>query len=241
MDISIIIPAYNENKKIAADIFAADNFLKSQNFNGEIILVDDGSKDDTAKIAEACKTNYQLKVIKLKNNVGKGGAVIEGVKQSVGDIILYADSGLTVPFDNSLIGINFIKSNKCEIANGSRKITGAKIIKPQDIDRKIISRIFGIISKLLLKIPKNLTDTQCGFKVYKGDVARKLFPQITTTGFLFEIEIVLLAKKENYKILEFPVIWTCDRDSRISIRKSSKKVVTDFIYLYKKFSAAEII
>ncbi|MBK7106974.1 MAG: glycosyltransferase [Ignavibacteriae bacterium] len=243
MEISIIIPAFNESKKISIDILAADKFLSEQNFIGEIIIVDDGSSDNTFQIANdnKIKVKNSFKVIQLFQNVGKGGAIIEGIKNSKGKIIIYADSGLTVPFENAIVGIDLIKNNQCEIANGSRKMKGSKIINEQDLDRKIISKIFGFAIKYFLKIPKNLTDTQCGFKVYNGDVARNLFPKLITKGFLFEIELILLAQKENFRILEFPVVWSCDRDSRLSIGKSSNKIIADFIYLYKKFICRKII
>ncbi|MBK8946230.1 MAG: glycosyltransferase [Ignavibacteriae bacterium] len=243
IDISVIIPAYNESKKISKDIFAADEFFKSQKFTGEIIIVDDGSSDDTFQSAENCRIqiNNYLLVIKLPTNIGKGGAIIEGIKNSKGKIIIYADSGLTVPFENAQMGIDLIKNAKCEIANGSRKMEGSNIIIEQDLNRKVISKIFGIAAKLFLKIPNYLTDTQCGFKVYKGDIARFLYPKLITQGFLFEIELILLAQNENYRILEFPVTWTCDKDSRLSINKSSKKIIKDFIVLYKKFISKKII
>lgn len=148
---------------------------------------------------------------------------------------MFVDAGLTVPFENALVGIRLIENGTCEIANGSRKMNGSKIIKEQDLDRRFISKVFVFFVKYLLHIPKEMTDTQCGFKIYKGDVARKLFQQLNITGFLFEIELILLAIKEGYKILEFPVTWRCDRDSRLSVSKSSKKIISDFIFLLKKY------
>lgn len=237
MDLSIVIPAYNEGKKISGDIFVADKFLKENNFEGEIIIVDDGSIDDTYDVSINCenKTFFNLNVIRLNKNQGKGNAVKEGILNSKGKLVLYADAGETVGFENSLLGIKLINDGKFKIANGSRKMKGSKIIKEQDFDRKLISKIFGFAAKYLLKIPKDLTDTQCGFKLYDGKVAKQLFSKLETTGFLFELEIILLAIKEGYNIVEFPLIWKCDRDSRISVSKSSKKVIDEFIFLYKKF------
>ena len=237
MDISIIIPAYNEQNKISADIFAADTFIVKNKYEGEIIIVDDGSSDNTFEAANLLKEKIQsiLKIIKLENNIGKGGAVRKGVLSSLGKIVMYADAGLTVPFENALVGIKLIEEDKCDIANGSRKTIGAKILKEQDLDRKLISGLFLIFIKLFLKIPKELTDTQCGFKIYKGDIARELFGELKLTGFLFEIELILLAIKRNYKILEFPVTWKCDRDSRLSVGKSSKSIIKEFITLIKKY------
>jgi len=233
MNISIIIPAYNEQIKISADVLAADKFISDNNYVGEIIVVDDGSNDETSSIANSFKEKIDsnLTVLKLPENIGKGRAVSEGIKISSGEIVMYADAGLTVPFENALIGIELINSKKCVIANGSRKMESATIVKKQDLDRRVISKIFGFLFKSVLKIPKEMTDTQCGFKIYKGDVARKLFKELTITGFLFEIEFILIAIKRGYKICEFPVTWKCDRDSRLSVSGSSMKIISEFIAL----------
>jgi len=237
VELSIVIPAYNESKKIKKDIFAADKFIQDNFDNGQIIVVDDGSEDDTTEAAQSIRNEIkiELDVIKLENNSGKGAAIREGIKASKGDIILYTDAGLTVPFNDSLRGIKLIKENKCDIANGSRKLSESNIKMKQDFDRRIISFFFGIFTKIFLKIPMEMTDTQCGFKIYKGEVARELFPQLKVTGFLFEIEFILLALKNDYKILEFPITWSCDRDSRLSVKKSSKNIISEFIALFKEF------
>lgn len=236
MDLSIIIPAYNEGMKITKDILAADKFIVEYKYIGEIIVVDDGSSDDTFDIADSLKGKIHstLKVLKLSMNMGKGSAVREGVANSKGELVMYADAGLTVPFENALIGIDLINKGKCDIANGSRKMSKSEIVKEQDFDRRIISRIFGFTVKLFLNIPSELTDTQCGFKIYKGEVARNLFNKLKISGFLFEIEFIQLALKEGKKILEFPVKWECDRDSRLSVGQSSKKIISEFIFLLRK-------
>lgn len=236
MELSIIIPAYNESKKIMKDIFAADKFIHDNFDSGQIIVVDDGSNDETSEAAIPLKKRIktELIVIRLDKNSGKGAALKRGVKASIGELLLYADAGLTVPFSDALAGIKLISDDKCDIANGSRKLTASNIVRKQDIDRRIISKIFGKFVKFFLHIPKGMSDTQCGFKIYKGKVARELFSQLKINGFLFEIEFILLALNNGYRILEFPVTWNCDRDSRLSIKKSSKKIISEFVELFKE-------
>ena len=218
MDISIVIPAYNEQDKIDADIRDACSFVTSKGFTGEIIVVDDGSTDGTSEIAKGVHIPEPVHLVVLRNEVnwGKGHAVRTGIKKSKGEYVIFADSGLCVPYDDALAGIDLIKSDQCDIAHGSRKMPGCSIQKAQGIYRRFCSRLFRLVAASILRIPKELTDTQCGFKIYRGDVARELYSRCITDGFMFDVEIILKARKSGYRIKEFPVTWTCDPDSRLS-------------------------
>jgi dolichyl-phosphate beta-glucosyltransferase len=237
MFLSIIIPAYNEWNKISYDIQNVQSFFKNHLIEGELIIVDDGSSDDTVNIAKQTLNELQINsnVLKLNKNIGKGAAVREGILFSKGKFILYTDAGSTVPLDYIIPGLEMIETGNCDIANGSRKLPDSRIIIEQDWDRKFIARLFLWMVKKLYAVPKNLTDTQCGFKLYKGNVARELFSNLKTDGFLFEIEIILMAIKKNYVIREFPVEWRCDRDSRISIWNSSLSVLKDLIKIRQTY------
>ncbi|MBN2183212.1 MAG: glycosyltransferase [Sedimentisphaerales bacterium] len=227
MDLSIVIPAYDESRKIAGDIKAAADFLATHKLVGEIIVVDDGSKDKTAETAENVKVSHHVKVIRYEQHRGKGYAVRKGIEQTKGEYVMFVDSGLCVPYDDTLRGLELLKSNSCDIAHGSRKMPGCRIEKAQSLYRRICSKIFHWFVIHDLKIPPELTDTQCGFKIYKGEVARHLYGQCITDGFMFDIEIIILAQKEGYRIKEFPIDWTCDRDSRLSPTRSSRRVLSE--------------
>lgn len=237
MDLSIVFPAFDESNKIKDDVIRASSFLISENINGELIVVDDGSKDNTYEIAKSLKSkiDISLSVIKHKQQSGKGAAVKSGILASKGDLILYSDVGNIVPFRDALTGMNLLKQKNADIANGSRKLPDSKILKKQKIDRIIVSKVFNIVIRKYMKIPNYLTDTQCGFKIYKNEVGHKLFSDLKTTGFLFEIEIILRAIELDYKIIEFPLEWKCDRDSRISFKKTSLNVIKEMSHLKKMF------
>ncbi len=229
MDLSIVIPAFNESKKIAFDIKMAAMFLEGNNFKGEIIVVDDGSTDGTDKAAKnvkvpACVT---IKIVRYQQHRGKGYAVRAGMKETVGEYVMFADSGCCVPYGNALLGLEMLKNGICDIAHGSRKLIESDIQREQPLRRRISSMVFKWFIKRLLQLPPDLSDTQCGFKIYKGDVARQLYGRCISDGFMFDIEIILRACKQGYRIKEFPVEWTCDLDSRLSLTHTPWPVISE--------------
>ena len=233
MDLSIVIPAYNESSKIARDIEAASIFLENQHFTGQIIVVDDGSRDKTAEAARNAVNNppagIEIKVERYKHHRGKGYAVRKGIEQTSSEYVMFADSGLCVPYADTLLGLDLIKYQACDIAHGSRKMKECNIERDQSFYRHLCSKMFHWFVIHDMKIPAEFTDTQCGFKIYRGDVARHLYGECITDGFTFDIEIIMRAQKEGYKIKEFPIDWTCDRDSRLSPTRSSWSVLSELL------------
>ena len=229
MDLSIIIPAFQESSKIARDVEAAAAFLINKAIKGEIIVVDDGSKDNTSFIAEGVKIPPQMtrKVIHYQPHRGKGYAVRTGIVESKGDYVMFADSGNCVPYEDVLPGLELLKSGQCDIAHGSRKMQGCYIGRMQSLYRRICSRIFHWYVVHRMGVAPEFTDTQCGFKIYKGDVARHLYGESVTNGFAFDIEIIMRAQREGYRIKEFPIRWSCDRDSRLSPSRSFWQVLSE--------------
>lgn len=232
MDLSIVIPAFEESKKIARDVKAAAQFLNANSLTGEIIVVDDGSQDRTAEAAREVHvpSSVQLNVIRYEQHRGKGYGVRTGMKASKGAYAMFADCGLCIPYGNVLQGLELLQSNQADIAHGSRRHMQSDILQDQPWHRRFLSRTFKFTVRAMLGTPRELTDTQCGFKVYKGDVARELYGQCVTDGFLFDIEIILRAMRKGYRIAEFPVEWACDPDSRLSVTRTPWPVLVE---LYK--------
>ncbi len=229
MDLSIVIPAFNESKKIAYDIKMAAEFLVGNHIEGEIIIVDDCSTDGTANIARTTKVHpsVQLKVLSYQPHRGKGYAVRTGINASSGDYVMFADAGYCVPFGNALLGLELLKDDICDIANASRKLIASNILREQPLHRRICSKIAKWAVKTLLGVPRHLTDTQCGFKVYKGQIARELYAECVSDGFMFDVEIILRAQKKGYRIREFPIEWSCDPDSRLSVTRTPLPVLAE--------------
>jgi len=237
MDLSIVIPAFEESKKIGADIEAVSEFLESNHLTGEIIVVDDGSSDGTSGAADNAVAQLpegiSLKVIRCEQHRGKGCAVRTGVGQSSGEYVMFADSGCCVPYGDTLKGLDMLKNGTCDIAHGSRRLPESDIQRAQPWRRQISARLLRWLVNIILTIPSGITDTQCGFKIYRGDVARELYGQCISNGFMFDVEIIMRAEKAGYRIKEFPIEWTCDRDSRLSLTRVPWPVLRELITIRK--------
>lgn len=213
-DLSIVIPAYKEARKIEQDIRAAAIFLANQRLTGEIIVVDDGSPDDTVTVAQSFEAEFpNLRVLTYRPNRGKGHALRYGMTRSRGKFVMFADSGLCVPYEIATIGLSMLNLGMCDIAHGSRRMRGS-VRKRQPLYRRIGSKVYSYVVYTVMGVPRYISDTQCGFKLYRGDVARYLYGQAFTDGFMFDTEVILRALMQGYQILEFPVLWSNDADTR---------------------------
>ncbi len=234
MELSIVIPAFDERNKIARDVKSAADFLAANSLTGQIIIVDDGSSDDTADIARAAEHgSIPLEVIRYQQNRGKGYAIKTGIAASTGDFVMFADCGCCVPFEDALTGLKLLKTGEVDIAHGSRAHKESVICRPRNTYRKIMSRSFRFLTTVWLNIPSKLNDTQCGFKIYRGDIARKLYADCITEGFMFDIEIILRAARAGCRIEEFPIRWAWDHDSRLSMLRHGKEILTELATIRK--------
>ncbi len=230
-----MIPAYNEENKIKKDVEEASFFLNKHHLNGEVIVVDDGSKDRTAEAASKAETGLSAKatIVHLEKNKGKGFAVKKGILTSKGEVVLFADSGSCVPYENALPYIKKIRAGEVDIALGSRYAKGRVIHRNRSLLRRILSRVFHWAAVFTAGLPKKISDSQCGFKIYSGDAARELFSQCLINGFLFDLEVIIRALKQGYSITEFPVEWTCDLDSRLKPASAARQVIKDLFKVRK--------
>lgn len=235
MDLSIVIPAYNEETKIAGDIQNCLQYFKSEELEGEIIVVDDGSSDSTPEIAAefAKQLPDQVRLIELEGHCGKGMAVKTGILAAEGEFIMFADSGSCVPLSYATVGVELIKSGSCDVANGSRKMKESIVQRPHPFSRRVISKVMRYILIVWIGLPRRFTDTQCGFKIYRGNVAKELYGECIKKGFLFDVEIIMRALKKGYRVTEFPIEWRADLDSRLSPVKHLVGVIRELFELAK--------
>jgi dolichyl-phosphate beta-glucosyltransferase len=228
MDISIVIPVLNEQDKIVTDITNAAAFFQKYSLTGEIIIVSDGSEDNTAEAARS--TGYkEVHVIEYTPTRGKGYAIRKGMQNSQGDYALFIDSGNTIPYENVARGLCMIQNNECDIAHSSRFLPSSHIVKPHILPRRITSFLFRKILLLFMGLPAHFTDTQCGLKIYRGDIARELYSECITDGFMLDIEVILRALRRGYQIKEFPIDWTADPDSRLSMSRTPLNMLKELL------------
>jgi dolichyl-phosphate beta-glucosyltransferase len=221
--LSVIIPAYNEAKRLPLTLIDIDKHLSKAKFSYEIIVANDGSTDNTAEVVKKmASTIKNLKILDNKVNQGKGGVVKQGMLVARGDIRIFTDA------DNSTSINHFFKAqalfeNGADVVIGSRAIIGSKLDPPQPIYRQIPGKVGNLIIQILV-LP-GIWDTQCGFKAFKEKAAEKIFNIAKVTGWGFDIEALALAKKFGYEIREIPVHWVNDTSSTVKASAYLKTLI----------------
>lgn len=202
--LSVIVPAYNEAKRLPLTLIDIDKHLREMKFSYEIIVVNDGSKDATKEVAE--RFSHLIKNLRVINqeNTGKGGAVKRGMLEAEGEIRLFTDADNSTSIDQFGKMAPYLGKGY-DVVIASRDIKGAKLIPPQPWRRRILGNLGNLFIQIML-LP-GIWDTQCGFKVFTDKAAEKVFPLIKINRWGFDVEILALAKKFGYKIKEVPAIW----------------------------------
>ncbi len=234
MDLSIVIPVYNEARKIPQDIEDALTYFREQSLAGEIIVSDDGSIDDTKSVVKSLQSQHKNLTLLENPHQGKGGTVKAGMLKATGDIILFIDSGSCIPYSDVHKGIRLIQDGKTDIAHASRFLPESKIDKPKSLFRRVLSRAFRIVIPLYMGIYGRYSDTQCGLKIYKKEVAHRIYEACFTNGFMIDIETIIRAEKNNFRIKEFPIHWFADPDSRLTASRTLKRMIKELQKIKKE-------
>ena len=211
---SIVLPAYNESARIAATLGRILAHANQRGWQIEVIVVNDGSTDDTARIVrEYASKHPALRLLENPGNRGKGYSVRDGMLQAQGDILLFSDADLSSPIAEADKLFSAIHQG-ADVAIGSRWVKTELQIKRQPLYRQFLGRIFNLALRLVLGL--NFKDTQCGFKAFTRDAAQKLFPLQRIERWGFDPELLYLARKRGLAVIEVPVAWSHREGTRIN-------------------------
>lgn len=226
--LSIILPAYNEERRIGPTLQRIASFMAGSGEAYELIVVDDGSADRTpAIVAEFAATHSATRLLAMPRNSGKGAAVRAGVLESRGREVLFSDADLSTPIAE-LTRLRAALHAGADLAIGSRAIPGA-VTRTQPLLRRIQGGGFHLLTRLLgFHVVAAIADTQCGFKLFRGAVARVLFRELTLAGFAFDVELLELAHR-RFQIAEVPVEWTHVGGSKVRPVVDAVKMLGDLL------------
>jgi dolichyl-phosphate beta-glucosyltransferase len=225
MFLSIIIPAYNEEKRLPGYLARVLEYLEQQKILYEIIIVDDGSHDSTAEVvARFMHENIRVKLVRLPCNRGKGYAVRTGMLQASGKLRLFTDADGATPIIELERLLKAIDSG-ADVAIASRAMKDDSCAVIAHLHRKVIGRIFHFIVSTLTV--KGIHDTQCGFKLFTAEAAQAVFPLQRIDDFGFDVEILYLCQQNGFRIAEVPVNWTDIAGSKVSLVRDSLRMFSD--------------
>jgi len=216
--LSVIIPAYNEEKCLPTTLLAIDKYLSKESYPYEILVVSDGSKDKTVEITKKFQKMIKgLRIIDNKKNHGKGYVVRQGMLEAKGKYRLFDDADNATSIEQVEKLLEYIKPRgKADIVIGSRAVKGHKILVPQPFYRVLIGKVGNKIIQLLA-VP-GIWDTQCGFKLFTKEAAEIIFPKQTIMRWAFDVEVLAIARKFGLKIKEVPIVWKNNPESKVKLK-----------------------
>jgi glycosyltransferase involved in cell wall biosynthesis len=223
--LSIIIPAHNEEHRLSESLQMVLNFLQKQPYQAEIIVVENGSHDRTAEIAQSFAARYDNLHLKREAQAGKGLAVRRGMLEAKGDYRFICDADLSMPIEEINRFLPPILTN-FDIAIASREVPGA-VRHGEPLYRHFIGRIFNWLVRLIA-VP-GIHDTQCGFKSFRAEHADDLFRIQQIDGWTFDVEVLFIASQRGYRIVEVPIPWYYNPGSRVRILQDAIKMFVDLI------------
>lgn len=223
--LSLVIPAYNEGDpdRLPASLEAVFAFVQAQDFDVEVVIVNNNSTDNTQAVAEAAASNHDFVRVIVEPAQGKGAAVRTGMLAARGEYLFFADADFSMPVEEILKFLPPQMANP-EIAIASRELPESRRVEEPEY-RHFMGRVFNWIVKVLAV--RGLNDTQCGFKCFRRDIAEELFALQRIKGWGFDIELLFIAQRRGYKIVEVPITWYYKEHSKINPLKDSIDMVLE--------------
>lgn len=226
--LTVVVPCYNEQERFKAGCAHYLNYLKNQKYDWELLFVNDGSTDDTLDlIGEVCSKNNNVRVVSYIKNMGKGYAIVQGIKNANGKYILFTDLDHSVDIKTVEIFFGYFEKGYKAVI-GSRRIPGAKLLVRQKPIREFLGRGFTLLVNLL--IIWGVKDATCGFKAFENGTAQKIFRKVRVFNWSFDAEILYICKKNKIAFAQAPVSWADVSGSRVKLKRD---VIGSFVGLLK--------
>ncbi len=237
--LSVVIPAYNEQQRLPQHLGHVLTYLREHYPAFELLVVDDGSRDDTAAAVRAALAGEpRARVLAYQPNRGKGYAIRHGVQVSRGERVVFLDADLSTPIEEIPRALDHLE--QADIVIGSRDLPSSTIRVQQPLFRRVASEVFKWARLLVVGLWK-LQDTQCGFKAYRGPVARQLFALAQVDRFMFDVEILYLADRAGLRIVEIPVQWNDTPGSKVRVWEGLLNMVTDLWRIRRLHGRREMV
>ena len=225
IDLSIVIPAFNEERRLPATLHRLATFLAGQPWTWEIRVADDGSTDETARVIEEAARRTPGIVVQREPHRGKGGAVRAGLMAARGRYRFMCDADLSMP-PEELPRFLPPALPAFDVAIGTREGSGSRRVG-EPLRRHITGRCFNYVIQLL--VARGISDTQCGFKMFTAESVRAIFPHTTLDGWAFDVEVLCIARALNLRIVEVPIEWHHRNESQVSVVRDSWRMLRDVL------------
>jgi glycosyltransferase involved in cell wall biosynthesis len=226
--LSIVIPAFNEESRLPRTLDRILSYLSAHRRTAEVLVVDDGSRDGTARVAEGFARLYpQVRLLRNPGNRGKGYSVRNGMLEAAGEWVLFSDADLSAPIEEMEKLFRAVEQQGAAVAIGSRALDRSLIGVHQSVFRENAGRAFNLAMRLILGLPH--WDTQCGFKLFRRDVARQVFSRIRIEGFGFDAESLFIARRLGFPAIEVPVRWNHVDGTKVSMTGDSARMLADLL------------
>jgi glycosyltransferase involved in cell wall biosynthesis len=238
MYLSVIIPAYNEAQRIGTTLYAVDSYLRDRQYEYEIIVVNDGSQDETAEVVEqAMKDIPRLRLINNKTNHGKGWVVRKGMLSAKGLFRLFMDADNSTSIENLEQLFPYAKEGH-DVVVSSRRIAGAEVEVEQNIVRNFLGAAFRMIVRTI--VPVGVIDTQNGFKLFTARAAEDIFRRQRTFTWAFDVEVLAIARLLNFSIKEVPIHWINDGRSHVTAKGMVRMLLEVFQIRWQLWSGTYV-
>lgn len=212
---SIVVPAYNEAERLNSSLQRVLTYIEESKWSAEIIVVNDGSSDETAAVVQECaQRNPIVRLIENPGNRGKGYSVRNGMLSASGQFLLFTDADLSSPIEEAPKLLAAIESGQADVAIGSRYLQRELQTRKQPVHRRMLGRVFNLALRAILGL--SYVDTQCGFKAFSRNAVNTIFPNMKIERWGFDPEILFLAKRYGLRVIEVPVSWAHDHRSKIN-------------------------